>query len=163
MEAKKQSLFFRFLDMFEDTSVTILYGIMVVVIFLQVFFRFVVRSSLPWSEELARYVMAYAIFIGAAIAAKESAHIGILAVVNKFPKSAEKYTKTFAMVVSFIFSVILIYLAFLIVQFLINTGQKSPALRIPIWIAYLSVPLGAVLMSIRFMQAAFIQYNERRE
>ncbi len=163
MEAKKQSLFFRFLDMFEDTSVTILYGIMVVVIFLQVFFRFVVRSSLPWSEELARYVMAYAIFIGAAIAAKESAHIGILAVVNKFPKSAEKYTKTFAMVVSFIFTVILIYLAFLIVQFLINTGQKSPALRIPIWIAYLSVPLGAVLMSIRFMQAAFIQYNERRE
>lgn len=163
MEAKKQSLFFRFLDKFEDTSVTILYGLMVVVIFLQVFFRFVVKSSLPWSEEVARYIMAYAIFIGAAIAAKEGAHIGILAVVNKFPKSAEKYTKTFAMLVSFIFSVVLIYLAFLIVQFLVVTGQKSPALRIPIWMAYLSVPLGAVLMSIRFFQAAMIQFKERRE
>ncbi len=163
METKKQSLFFRFLDKFEDTSVTILYGLMVVVIFLQVFFRFVVRASLPWSEEVARYVMAYAIFIGAAIAAKEGAHIGILAVVNKFPKSAEKYTKTFAMLVSFFFSIVLIYLAFLIVQFLVVTGQKSPALRIPIWIAYLSVPLGAVLMSIRFFQAAVIQFKERRE
>ncbi len=163
MEAKKQSLFFRFLDIFEDTSVTILYGLMVVVIFLQVFFRFVVRSSLPWSEEVARYIMAYAIFIGAAIAAKEGAHIGILAVVDKFPKSAEKYTRTFAMLVSFFFSIVLIYLAFLIVQFLVNTGQKSPALRIPIWMAYLSVPLGAVLMSIRFFQAAVTQFKERRE
>ncbi len=163
MEAKKPSLFFRMLDKFEDTSVTILYGIMVLVIFLQVFFRFVVRSSLPWSEELARYVMAYAIFIGAAIAAKEGAHIGILAIVNKLPKSAEKYTKTFAMLVSFIFSILLIYLSLLIVQFLINTGQKSPAMRIPIWIAYLSVPLGAVLMSIRFCQAAITHFKEGRE
>lgn len=159
MEVKKQSLFFRSLDKFEDTSVTILYSVMVVVVFLQVFFRFVVRSSLPWSEEVARYVMAYAIFIGAAIAAKEGAHIGILAVVNKFPKSAEKYTKTFAMLVSFFFSIILIYLAFLIVQFLINTGQRSPALRIPMWLAYLSVLLGAVMMSIRFFQAAVIQFK----
>ena len=47
MDEKKQPLFFTFLDKFEDYSVTILYLIMIAVTFLQVIFRFVIKSSLP--------------------------------------------------------------------------------------------------------------------
>ncbi|WP_028308642.1 TRAP transporter small permease [Desulfitibacter alkalitolerans] len=160
MEAKKQSSFFTVLDKFEDYSVTILYLTMIVVIFLQVFFRFVIKSSLPWSEELARYIMAYAVFIGAAIAAKEGAHIGINVVVGSLPKPFNKYMRVFAMFVSFIFSALLVYLSLIIVSFLMKTGQKSPAMLIPIWIAYASLPFGAVLMSIRFLQATYRQFKQ---
>lgn len=159
---KKQNSFFDFLDKFEDLSVTVLYSLMIVIIFLQVFFRFVVKASLPWSEELARYIMAWAAFIGASIAAKEGAHIGIDVIVSRFPKGLNKYTKIFAFLISALFSVLLIYLAILIIQFLMKTGQKSPAMRIPIWIAYLSVPIGSVLMSIRFLQSAYLKFKEER-
>jgi len=33
-----------------------------------------------------------------------------------------------------------------------KAGQISPALEIPMWIAYLSIPAGTVLMLIRFLQ-----------
>ncbi|MDW7674487.1 MAG: TRAP transporter small permease [Bacillota bacterium] len=162
MNDKKQASFFNFLDKFEDTSVTILYATMVIIIFLQVFFRFVIKASLPWSEELARYIMAYAVFIGGSIAAKEGAHIGINVIVSRLPKPLDNYMRTFALFLAFVFSVILVYLAFLIISFLMNTGQKSPAMLIPMWIAYLSVPFGAILMSIRFMQATYNQFREER-
>jgi len=160
MDNKKQSSFFSFLDKFEDYSVTALYMVMVVVIFLQVFFRFVVKASLPWSEELARYIMAWAVFIGASIAAKEGAHIGIDSIVTRLPKKMERYIRTFAMVLSFLFSVILVYLAALIIQFLMKTGQKTPAMMIPMWIAYFSVLFGSVLMSIRFCQATYLKFKD---
>ncbi len=162
MEAKKQSFFFSFLDKFEDYSVALLYTTMVIVIFLQVFFRFVIKASLPWSEELARYIMAYAVFIGAAIAAKEGAHIGINVIVGALPRPFDKYMKGIAMFISFIFSVLLVYLSVIIVMFLMKTGQKSPALLIPIWVAYFSVPLGAFLMSIRFLQTTYLHFKEER-
>lgn len=163
MEVKKQqSSFFSFLDKFEDYSVAILYTIMVIVIFLQVFFRFVIKASLPWSEELARYVMAYAIFIGGAIAAKEGSHIGINVIVSILPKPLDKYMKGIAIIISVIFSVLLLYLSIIIIMFLMKTGQKSPAMLIPIWVAYFSLPLGAFLMSIRFIQSTYLHFKEER-
>lgn len=155
MDSNKQSSFFKILEKFEDYSVTILYLVMIVVIFLQVFFRFVIKASLPWSEELARYLMAYAVFIGAAIAAKEGAHIGINVIVNSLPKSFGKYIRALAMFISFIFSILLVYLSFIMVKFQMGTGQKSPAMMLPIWIAYFSVTFGSILMSIRFLQSTY--------
>lgn len=162
MDSKKQSSFFTFLDKFEDFSVTILYLIMVVVILLQVFFRFVVKASLPWSEELARYIMAWAVLIGSSIAAREGAHIGIDSIVTRLPKKAESYVRTVAMALSLFFSLILVYLGLLMVQFLMNTGQKTPAMMIPMWIAYCSILFGAILMSIRFAQVTYQKFKEGR-
>ncbi|KJS81020.1 MAG: hypothetical protein JM58_17950 [Peptococcaceae bacterium BICA1-8] len=162
MENRKQSSFFSFLDKFEDYSVTALYMVMIIVIFLQVFFRFVIKASLPWSEELARYIMAWAVFIGASIAAKEGAHIGIDSIVSRLPKKMEHYIRILAMALSFVFSVILVYLAVLIIQFLMKTGQKTPAMMIPMWIAYFSVLFGSILMSIRFCQATYMRFKDGR-
>ena len=36
--------------------VSLLLIVMVIVVFLQVIFRFVLHSSLPWSEEVSRYI-----------------------------------------------------------------------------------------------------------
>ncbi|MFZ5945545.1 MAG: TRAP transporter small permease [Bacillota bacterium] len=162
MDTKKQSSFFSFLDKFEDYSVTILYLIMIVVIMLQVVFRFLIKASLPWSEELARYIMAWAVFIGASIAAREGAHIGIDSIVARMPKKLENYFRVIAMALSFLFSIILVYLSVLIIQFLMKTGQKTPAMMIPMWIAYGSVLFGAVLMSIRFCQVTLMKFKEGR-
>jgi len=162
MENKKQSSFFSFLDKFEDYSVTFLYLLMIIIIFLQVFFRFVIKASLPWSEELARYIMAWAVFIGASIAAKEGAHIGIDSIVTRLPNKMRNFVHTLAMALSFLFSIILVYLAVLVIQFLMQTGQKTPAMMVPMWIAYFSVLFGAVLMSIRFCQATYLKFKDGR-
>ena len=150
------------LGIFEDYSVTILYLIMVGVIFLQIVTR-AMGASLPWSEELARYIMAYAVFIGASIAAKEGAHIGIIALVYALPQPYKKIMKVLAMFIAFIFSALLVYLSLIILQFLITLGQVSPAMRIPMWTVYAALPLGATLMSIRFLQQTYKQFKLKEE
>ena len=168
-ENKKQSFFGKLgrildtcLSKFEDYSVTILYLVMIVVIFLQIVTR-AMGASLPWSEELARYIMAYAVFIGASIAAKEGAHIGIIALVHALPPRAKKFMKVIAMFTAFIFSALVVYLSLIILQFLINLGQVSPAMRIPMWMVYAALPLGATLMGIRFLQATYKQIILKEE
>lgn len=162
MDNKKQPAFFTLLDKFEDYSVTILYMLMIVAIFLQVFTRFVIKYSIPWTEELARYLMAWAVFIGAGIGAKESAHVGIDALVEVLPKKLKGYIKVIALVISMVFSIILIFLSIIMLEFLITTGQTSPAMKLPMWIPYCSVLVGGVLMSIRFGQVAYWKLKELR-
>lgn len=168
-EVKKQSFFTTLgkifntcLDKFEDYSVTILYLVMIAVIFAQIVSR-AWGASLPWSEELARYVMAYAVFIGASIAAKEGAHIGIIAFIHALPPGPKKFMRVIAMFMAFIFSVLLVYLSLIILQFLIEFGQLSPAMRVPMWMVYAALPLGASLMSIRFLQATYKQFTLKEE
>jgi len=135
---------------------------MIIVTFLQVVFRFVIKSSLPWSEELSRYLMAWAVFIGASIGAKEGAHVGIDAVVTRLPKKLKNYSQILSMALSALFSVVLIYMSIILIQFLMKTGQKSPAMMIPMWTAYASVLFGAILMSVRFCQVTYLKFKDGR-
>jgi len=155
VEEKKPALFWRGLKNFEDISVAVLYILMTIVIFWQIIARFVLQSSLPWSEELARYLMAWAVFIGASIAAADGAHIGITALVDRFSRKTSHNVRLVAVIFSLIFAILMVYLGIIIIGFLIKTGQQSPSMRIPMYIPYGSVAFGGLLMTIRFGRRAY--------
>ena len=49
-----------------------------VIVFLQVFNRFVLKAPLAWSEDLAMLLFQWVAFLGAAIGVKRMRHFGIL-------------------------------------------------------------------------------------
>ncbi len=151
------------LDRFEKGAVTVLLGTMIIVIFLQVFFRFVVKGSLPWSEELARYVMVWAVFFGASMGAKTGAHIGVEAFVSFFPSKLQRLMILISAVLTQIFCLLVFVLSMQVVLRIHEMEQVSPAMEIPMYIPYLAVPVGAVLMSIRFLQAAYGKWKNDGE
>ena len=57
-------------DSFEYTSTFFLLCILIVVI-LQVFFRYVAEIVVPWTEELARYLCIWMVFMGATAAVQK--------------------------------------------------------------------------------------------
>ena len=61
----------------ERPVLLVLYGYIVAVIFIEVVRRFVFSYSSVWGEETARYAFAYLVWIGAAAAVRERAHIRI--------------------------------------------------------------------------------------
>lgn len=150
---RPQSNFFSRLDKIEIFIVTILLGAMIVVVFLQVFFRFIIKGSLPWSEELARYLMVWTVFIGASIGAKEGAHIGVEALVSIFPAKVKYFATLLTGFFCVFFCGIIAVVSYKVVLFLNSSGQLSPAMRLPIYWAYLSIPIGSILMGLRFIQA----------
>ena len=56
--------------------------IMLFIIFLQVIFRYVLHHSLTFSEELARYLFVWTVFLGSAVVAKDNGHIVVGALVQ---------------------------------------------------------------------------------
>ena len=64
---------------------------MTIVVLLGVFFRYVVRQPLSWSEEVARYLMIWAASLAVSIGIMRKEHLGITFLINRFPRSGQKY------------------------------------------------------------------------
>ena len=74
-------------------GVSLLLGLMLVVmialVFLNVILRFFFNSGLVWSEEVSRYVFVYVIYIGAIVAMKENAHLGVDTLIKNVPEKVK--------------------------------------------------------------------------
>lgn len=65
--------------------------VMVIVVLLQVIFRYVMRISVPWTEEFARYLLILITFVGGALAVRDKQHIAVTAIIDKLPKKIRYY------------------------------------------------------------------------
>ena len=111
----------------------------------QVFYRYVLNHSLFWSEELGRMLLVWISFIGATVAYKRKAHIGIDFLVQRLPAGISRKIKIATNLASlFFFSIMIIYgwkFALLIKL------QKTPALGLAKSIPFAVIPLsGAIFM-----------------
>jgi TRAP-type transport system small permease protein len=59
--------------------------LMTAVLLLQVFARYVARVSIPWTEEVARYLLVLMTFTGAALALRDRQHIAITILLDRLP------------------------------------------------------------------------------
>lgn len=66
-------------------------GAMTVVVLLGVFFRYVIRQPLSWSEEVARYLMIWAASLAISIGIMKREHLGITFLVSRLPPVAQKF------------------------------------------------------------------------
>ncbi len=146
---KEQSLFMKITQKLESAVrwiVTILLAIMVVDIITAVFFRYVLQNSIFWAEELSRYLMIWAGMLGAGLAMKDDAHIGIDFVVRALPDSMQLTVKVIAKLVVEIFLIVVFIES---IDYLKTLSiQRSAALEIPMALPYLSVTAGMVFMAI---------------
>ena len=122
----------------------------VALVFIQVIMRYVFSNSLSWSEELARYLFLWQIWLGASYAVKEHRHLRIEVVQDLIKTRKGKVCfELFAMLLWLGFSLFMVYEGGTLTKLLLQRGQVSPAMRIPMAYAYASVPVGCALMSAR--------------
>lgn len=118
--------------------------VMVIVVFLQVIFRFVLHSSLPWSEELSRYLMVWIVFLGAGIGIMKKSHIGVEALVILLPDKLQKWTAVLVNALCCVFFAFMIQYGSLILK--VVGRQLSPAMEISMAIPYSALLAGGTLM-----------------
>jgi TRAP-type transport system small permease protein len=63
---------------------------MVVMVFGNVVLRYVFNSGITISEEMSRYVFVWLVFVGAVLAMREQAHLGIDTLVTRLPRLGKK-------------------------------------------------------------------------
>jgi TRAP-type C4-dicarboxylate transport system permease small subunit len=119
-------------------------AVMVIVIFLQVIFRSVIKSAIPWSEELARYLMVWITFLGASIAVKRQGHIGVAALIRILSPSNKRRACLLANALSMVFFAAMIVLGYSILG--IVQPQLSPAIELSMAVPYSAILAGGTLM-----------------
>jgi len=139
----------------------VIIGTMSILILLQIFTRFVINYPLHWTEELARYLMIYGVFLGAALALRYNRLISIEAVAQALPPKMQSLLKKVVMVITIIFALVLVIQGIEITSTINN--QTSAGLGIPMSIPYLAIPSGAILIIINAFAVIFDGGKNHRE
>ena len=125
--------------------VIIMLSVMSVVVFDQVLFR-IVHLSIPWSEELSKYLLIWSTFLGAAICIRKGSLVGLEFLKNSMSEEKQKILQT-----------ILNLIVCAMLLFLINVGfwavrrvwfQITPVLKLSMGLMYAAIPIGSVFMLI---------------
>lgn len=139
----------RALDWVDTVSAILFTTIMIVCVFLQVIFRYVLQAPLVWSEELARYAMIYIVFIGVGYGTKTGAHLGVELLINILPEVGCKVVVGLAQILTLVLYGALFGLSLVMTGNIMSNAQLSACMRIPMWLAYAAMPIGFLSGVIR--------------
>ena len=141
-----ESALIRRLTWLVEWVLIVLSGLIFVVVFLQVLFRYLLRQPLFWSEELPRYLLIWMSFLAAALAQKHDAHINITLCLAPLSRRTRQALKILTDAVILAFLWVLIYSGSLVTS--ITAHHRSTALQLPMGLVYAALPVGAILMSL---------------
>lgn len=150
-------------EQFEECIAVFLFTLMVIVIFLQVLFRFVLNFALDWTEEMARYSFIMLVYISASIAVKRNRHLRTEAIKHYLPSTLSKLYGVLSDTIWLLFTLFMIKTGFTMAMTILATGQKSPVLHLTMGYLYMIVPVGFFLMSVRILQQLIRKLKNRPE
>lgn len=124
-----------------------------VVLFVNVILRYLFQSSTTWAEEAIRYAMIWVTFIGSSICARKGSHVGIDLFAQAIPPLGKKIVLATGQFVAAIFMLLCTIYGWQMFLLMVQTGQKSPAMMMPMSIVYFSMPLGFALTTLQSFAA----------
>lgn len=143
------------LDKIEENFCAINLLIMLCVLTLQVVQRYAFNASNTWSEELSRYLFIWLLYIGMSYTFKERAHIQLEIAMKLWPKKIHWIIRKIGYMIVVGFSAVVVVVSTQYVANYAKQGQVSLSLGLPMWIVYLSIPLGFAFLGIRNLIAIF--------
>ena len=145
--------FLRFLnDHLEEYLLVFLMVVEVVVVFAQVVTRYVFHSPLAWSEELARYMFIWLVWIGAAYATKMRKNIIIDVVCSKFKGNVKLISEIINFVLFVVLMLFMLWTTSTVMMQVYESNSIGTGTHLPMWIVWLSLPLSMALNLLRYTQ-----------
>ena len=126
---------------------------LVICVSTQVFSRYVLGASVPWTEELARYVLVYLTFTGTALAAHENSHIRVDFVVEALPRALRRPLYLLSDLLMCVAAAILLYYGWRFAYLAKNT--VSPAIDQSMAWVYAAMPCAGLLMLVYGLRRLF--------
>lgn len=141
---------------------TLAFGIMTLVTLLEVIRRYIFGASYPWAEELVRFLLVWATFIGGSIAFKKGELVYLDLLHKKLSMKTNNYLKIFNSIVILGFLILMLVLSTNYTLSKSVTLQMSPGLGIPMSLAYMSIPLGFFFMTFFCIENFLITAKEMK-
>ncbi|KMK64786.1 TRAP transporter small permease [Puniceibacterium sp. IMCC21224] len=131
-----------------DGAALLLLGYMALAILVQITGRYVFNYSIAWSEETATFAQVWLTLLGAGIAMRYNQHVGVDFLIRKAPLPVQQLCSaaSFALGAWFLSVVVIGSLSLVAIGFMV----KSPALRIPMAVPYMALPVGFSYFLLEF-------------
>lgn len=134
-----------FTEKFLVSLCAIVLALMTLIVLVAVFFRYVLVSTISWTEEATRYMMVFVSLLGAALALIREEHVGLSILVDRAPKKYQKYLDILRYLFIGFFASIMLYYGYILTISSRATGQ---ILRISMKIPMSVVPISGFIMVI---------------
>ncbi len=142
----------RIWDKTEEILVVILIAIASYLTFQEVVLRYVFNTGWSGSYEITTMALIWCTFIGASLGVKENIHIGVDVLVVKFGPKTQRILIIVSIALCLLFGIVVAVKGFEFSKFISRSHLLSRDLRIPMEIGYLAIPVGGVLVSLRFIE-----------
>jgi TRAP-type C4-dicarboxylate transport system permease small subunit len=133
---------------FIDILIIVLFTILILVVFSQVVFRYVFNNSLTWAEEMARYLQVWIVLLAAAAAVRTGSHISVDYATHNLSSRYKNFLNIIITFLTILFLCIVTVYGFKLFIQIYHSTQRSPAMQMPMFVAYVAIPIGGFFMLI---------------
>lgn len=104
--------------------------------------------SITFLEELSRYLQVWFVSVGVALALRLTTLPATDLLKEVLPAAGKKILQFFNSLVMLVFVVAMLYFGWALIAHLMLTGQKSPNLGLPMYVAYMGIYVGYVMFAV---------------
>ena len=133
-----------------NAAAVALFGVMVAVTAIGVFFRYVLDDALPWAEEADRYLFIWLSFVGASITMRHNAHIAVDSLVRSFKSAHRRWAALLSAACVIVFLAVVFRASESVIA--VTSLSRTTATDVPMSWVYLAVPVGCVLIAIETLR-----------
>jgi TRAP-type C4-dicarboxylate transport system permease small subunit len=126
---------------------------MVSLVSYQVFERYVLHYTPPWSEELSVYLMIWFGMLGIAAGVRRGMHMSLHYFADKFPKNVQFALELLKYAMVIVYVSVLLWQGIVLVR--LTMPQISAAMDLRIGYVYLSLPVSATLIMIYVLEKLY--------
>ena len=133
--------------------VIIFFIYMVLAVFYQVLGRYIFNYKLGAAAETATFAQIWMILLASGIAMRKNMHVGVDILLRKLNTKTQKIVITASTIIIMIFLIMVLKGSMQLIM--VGAQSTSPAISVPMWIPYLSVPIGVVYIMLELMILTF--------
>ena len=134
----------------EEVVCTVSLAVIVSLVIVQVFYRYVLFSGILWIDELVTNLMVLMVLFGAALATRNKVHTDLQLFVTRSSRTVSLGLRLIGAAVTGLFLLTLIYFSSIYVYN--SRGLSTTVIKIPLWIVYGMIPIGGVLIFYEFVK-----------
>ena len=149
--------FLRTLGHIEEMAVGGLLLLLAVGTTIQVFTRYFLGMTFDWFDEGSRYLLVFVTFAGAGMAVKYGAHFSMEAVTQYAPPRLAAALRILANLLSAAVMLVIAWYGWEQTALLARYGMTTASLSMPMWVAYLPIPVFGATIALRFLLRAWEQ------
>jgi TRAP-type C4-dicarboxylate transport system permease small subunit len=134
----------RFTWKFIEIAALTAFTIMLILVIAQVFLRYVLQVSVPWTEEAARWLYAWQIFLGSSLAMRDRLHLQITVLLDRFSGKTRAFLDLLSALTGVGFLAGIIWGSLLMIRAVYPVQAGS--FPVSTSYLYLSIPVGLIAM-----------------